>query len=118
MSATFLPDFSADIESARLDRMAAEMFPKDWNRANNKPRGKSKARKHLRDRVTGALKMAELRKADASCRTCDNFKPAHGPGMRGERICELGSDFYGYQTAKPDGLCVSWCAKVTPMKQP
>lgn len=99
-------------ERARLDGLAQQMFPQQWAWANAKPTGRSRARRNLRQRVVGELKMRELRAAGCSCATCENFAPMPGPSSgNGKMICELGSDFHGYQIATADGLCTAWSKK-------
>lgn len=92
-------------EIARLDALAAQMFPADWEKANSKPTHRSKARRALRGRVVWTLKMNELRATGARCGNCMEFSPMPGPGNKGQMICDRGSDFHGYQIAKADGLC-------------
>lgn len=44
---------------------------------------------------------AELRAQGHSCSTCKH----KGYRMAAQMVCELGSDFHGYQPVKPDYIC-------------
>lgn len=102
------PDAAVE-ERTRLDLLAAATFPREWAKANSKPRNRSKARSNLRKRVVAHFRIIELRKSGASCGSCEHF--AAYPHHPGRMICELGSDFQGYQIATADGICTSWCAR-------
>jgi len=87
--------------------LAAQMFPKEWARANAKPYGRAKARNNLRKRAEATAKLNALRSTGAHCGSCKSFSPMPGPGNDGKMICDTHSDFHGYQLARPGGLCLS-----------
>lgn len=99
----------ASIDDPR-SQLAIRLFPREWAKANAKIRGASKARNNLRKRAEYHVQREALRATGAACATCRYFSPWPGPGPKGRMICDVGSDFHGYQEAKPDGLCLSYSA--------
>ncbi len=59
-------------------------------------------RNQERKRAADAMKVAELRAAGKSCGNCLSFDFAHSLG---KHVCQLYSDFDGYQIATADDLC-------------
>jgi hypothetical protein len=87
-------------------KLAAVMFPKEWARAVAMTgKGASKMRQRLRQAAETQVKLDALRRSGAACATCDSFKTKGGAGRP---WCSYASDFHGYVTAKPDGLCTAY----------
>lgn len=93
-------------EQRERDDLAAYMFPSIWPKIRDAP-GKSKTRQQYRQRAEKQVKLDDLSGAGCSCASCGAFQRIASIGM----ICEVGSDFNGYLTAKADGLCSDWHAK-------
>lgn len=94
------------------DAAIAAEWPEAWARANDPARsGASKRRTKLRKEWATAQKIKLLKAEGRSCRTCVNFGSTSAFSER-ETVCDLHSDFYGYQMAKPTGLCADWKSTV------
>jgi hypothetical protein len=95
------------------DAAIAAKWPEQWARANNPAlRNRSKARQQIRQRYRLAQAFDAFKQAnpDARCGNCGSFKPMPNDA-KGAMHCEAESDFYGYQLANANGLCVKWSAK-------
>lgn len=60
-------------------------------------------RRRKRRQDEAATAIAALRAAGKSCGNCESFEPAPF-GMKGH-ICDLFSEFSGYQTTTADSIC-------------
>lgn len=92
----------------QTDAAIAELWPEAWARANDPNlRNRSKARQQIRQRYKFHLAMEAFQKAKphARCGVCEHYEPVPHSSS-GKFHCSLGSDFYGYSIAKPDGLCL------------
>ena len=100
----------ADIQT---DAAIAEAWPGKWAKANDQSRpGASKRRNQLRKAWATAKKLDALSEQGAACETCANFGLTRALGGL-KTICELRSDFEGYQLADPANLCADWKARTS-----
>jgi hypothetical protein len=89
-----------------LDRKAREHNPALWDAAAHKPQtGKKRANYRKAARAALAMREFTLQKPEARCANCLHF--GRHPEDRSKRICELGSDFQGYQLADAKHVCIS-----------
>lgn len=86
---------------AETDALIAARWPEKWAVTRT-----SKGRNNLRRRFKAAVRLDRLRDKGARCADCKHFDAS----LKYYRkpICEMGSDFHGYQIAEPDGLCVDF----------
>jgi hypothetical protein len=68
-----------------------------------------KHRQRARRAERDAQALAVLRDEGARCGNCSSFE--RYPLDRKRFICDLHSDFHGYQMATADGLCLRWDAR-------
>jgi len=100
------PDQLDEIE--RINACIASEWPDKWAKANAGPKA-GKKRNQLRKWWRYHEDMQKLRAQNptARCATCSSFTPFPNDS-RGRMICQVESDYYGYQIASPDGLCLKW----------
>lgn len=93
-----------------IDAAIAAAWPERWSKANDSRPGASKRRNKLRSQWRRAVAFEAFKAANptAQCGNCNSFKPMP---LDSRMHCEAESDFYGYQIATSDGLCVKWRAK-------
>jgi hypothetical protein len=89
------------------DDLAAYMFPKEWARVVLMA-GATKKRQQLRKRAEQQVIFDQFLAAGRSCASCCHFEFADAVN---KMTCAMGSDFYGYQIAKANGLCLDWSAR-------
>jgi hypothetical protein len=88
------------------DTQIAQFYPAEWARAND-PRlsNRSKARNNLRRRYRLVQEHMAFVAAnpEARCSGCahSNLNPSSIKGL----VCDLNSDFHGYQMVSPDDVC-------------
>jgi hypothetical protein len=86
--------------------IAAQVFPQDA-KAIEATTGKARNRKRRKLRELTTITI--LREFGASCKNCPSFKIDY---------CEFHSDFYGKQSASPDGLCLDYHGEKTGVWNP
>ena len=84
---------------------AAAMFPADWARMESLTgKKRSRLRALLRNRADYMAGL-EMLPEEASCLTCEH----RGQYPTDKRmVCDLDSDFHGYQIVQPDYRCPRW----------
>lgn len=87
------------------DALADKYFPDSWKAAQES--GKSKKRNQLRNAAENMQIKEQLRKSGAHCGNCDHLDRVQIGGEL-KTICELDSDFGGYQLTKCEYLCHRW----------
>jgi len=102
------------VSDAATDAAIAAKWPDAWMKANDPARrNRSKARQQIRQRYAHAMAFEVFVAANpqARCANCDNAGSRH---FETRPICELDSDFHGYQPVDPDHRCARWRAKPLP----
>jgi hypothetical protein len=90
-----------------LDRKARERNPALWDAAAHKPQtGKKRAGCRKAARKDLALREFTLQSPEACCMRCK-----HSARKDDKLICELGSDFHGYESVRATHVCVKFSEK-------
>ena len=77
------------------------------------PKSPGEQRRRERKRQEVKQKLQELRTQGKNCGNCKFFNLHHPyPSVKGTAICDHHTDFHGYVTADPGGVCTDWEAIV------